>query len=508
MHVSRSPVNNVGYQLATMFAGCAGRQRVRLCQYGPCCAGVRTLHDFVAKEIYLSSARLVRLATKESEEHVMDKNKSIDLNISTSTDIYEETVTGGSVVKASARYVGGRSSDKRESPLPSGFENQLIKLNELLGDVFNEDDASTKENIEPTAPSSEKIQSTSSTTKNIEPTVSSAENIEPIASTSTHFEIIVDHEITPMPSPSSNEICDDTFCVGYAESENPPILTNDDLYGNLPTPSVTSFSSVYTPTAQSKQTRQPTFKRDKGKKRLIHKENWVTMFLNTISAGERIVTTSWKKYDGEMTVSDDKRGKYIHKANVMDEEMIRSVCDHVKSFSLVESHYIRKDSKKLYLEDVKSASRMFNLYSEWFDSDKYRNKASTKRQYRDILNANFNIGFHKPKKDLCDVCHWTRLREVTVNALHYDRIEYKYNFEDEPKTIKILRSGNRNTERLSREFEIKQAYDGDLPISRNKYKDLINLCQTNIIPEKYHNFYQKLKFDQNVQEPLEDIDED
>ncbi|KAH9635797.1 hypothetical protein HF086_002357 [Spodoptera exigua] len=103
---------------------------------------------------------------------------------------------------------------------------------------------------------------------------------------------------------------------------------------------------------------------------------------------------------------------------------------------------------------------------------------------------------------------WTRLREVTVHALHYDRIEYKYNFEDEPKTIKILRSGNRNTERLSREFEIKQAYDGDLPISRNKYKDLINLCQTNIIPEKYHNFYQKLKFDQNVQEPLEDIDED
>ncbi|KAH9635799.1 hypothetical protein HF086_002359 [Spodoptera exigua] len=197
--------------------------------------------------MFTRSARLVKLATKESEEHVMDKNKSIDLNISTSTDIDEET-------------------DKRESPLPSGFENQLIKLNELLGDVFNEDDASTKENIEPTAPLSEKIQSTSSTTKNIEPTVSSAENIEPIASTSTHFEIIVDHEITPMPSPSSNEICDDTFCVGYAESENPPILTNDDLYGNLPTPSVTSFSSVYTPTAQSKQTRQPTFKRIKARR--------------------------------------------------------------------------------------------------------------------------------------------------------------------------------------------------------------------------------------------------
>lgn len=37
---------------------------------------------------------------------------------------------------------------------------------------------------------------------------------------------------------------------------------------------------------------------------------------------------------------------------------------------------------------------------------------------------------------------WARLREVTVHAQHYDRIEYKYNFEDEPKTIIILKSGN------------------------------------------------------------------
>lgn len=97
---------------------------------------------------------------------------------------------------------------------------------------------------------------------------------------------------------------------------------------------------------------------------------------------------------------------------------------------------------------------------------------------------------------------------MTVHAQHYDRIEYKYNFEDEPKTIKVLRSGNRNTERLSREFQIKQAYDGELSISRNKYKDLMSLCQSNIIPEKYHNFYQNLKVDENVQEPLDDIDDD
>ena len=69
------------------------------------------------------------------------------------------------------------------------------------------------------------------------------------------------------------------------------------------------------------------------------------MFLNTISTSERIVTTSWKKYNGE--VLEDRRDKYIHRNKVIDEDMVRSVCDHVKSFSLVGSDYVRTDSRKL-----------------------------------------------------------------------------------------------------------------------------------------------------------------
>ncbi|CAH2207809.1 jg15038 [Pararge aegeria aegeria] len=297
--------------------------------------------------------------------------------------------------------------------------------------------------------------------------------------------------------------------------------------------------------------------------------------------------------------------------------MIRSVCDHVKPFPLVESHYIRKNSKKLYLEGIKSASRMFTLHCEWIDGEKYRAKALTKRQYREMLNANCNIGFHKPKKDLCDICHvylnkkipteeekstflkhqaarkaarhlkqqdkdaaksnnsivaatfdfekvlvtphgdkngtlvrwakvegepyevkemtasnifdfksllanknwskntdsekiqWTCLREVTVHAPHYDRIEYKYDFEDELKTIIVLRSGNRNKERLTREFQIEKTYHGNILISQDKYKDLINLCQSEIIPKKYHQFYKSSKFEKNSQNaPEYTYDED
>lgn len=130
------------------------------------------------------------------------------------------------------------------------------------------------------------------------------------------------------------------------------------------------------------------------------------MFLSTISSGERIVTTAWKKYDGEIAVADDNRGKYEHKPRVIDDMMVQSVKDHVNSIDRVESHYTRKDTKKLYLNNIISTAQMFRLYTEWCEwyPDKYTNKAN-KRQYRDIVNANFNIAFHLPKKDRCDICH-------------------------------------------------------------------------------------------------------
>ncbi|KAJ0169363.1 hypothetical protein K1T71_015247 [Dendrolimus kikuchii] len=735
------------------------------------------------------SARLIKLATKHYEDKNGDNENSIDRNI----------------------------SPNLESPAPNS--NELIQLHELLGDVLNENEPFDNHEY------NEPIASTSSNS-----VTQSQNNI------ACDYEIHL--EITPMPSPM-HQTCNEAFCVTLIENEDPPILTSDDLYGNLPTPSMTSTTSVYTPTStKSVQTRQSRFKTDIGKKKLQHKEDWVvtkrktlknqgkgftnhrgkqvqekqlqevcnekcrlkcstkfserqrmnvfekfwklgdrqrqwefviqytekvpkrrqttevtkhdrqntfryflpneekqktkvckTMFINTISTGERIISTAWKKYDGEINVREDKRGKYEHKKRIIDDDMIRSVCDHVNSFPLVESHYVRQNSNKLYLEGVKSASRMFSLYCEWFDADKYGSKALTKRQYRDILNANFNIGFHKPKKDLCDICHiynnknipteeeksaflkhqtaknvarhlkqqdkneaqtnkeiiaatfdfekvlitphgdvsvfyykrklstlnftlyelatkeatcfmwheaiakrganevssciyqfikqkalqgvksfrlwsdncagqnrnrivfalyllavkefgvtithrflekghtqnegdsvhssierasdrkliyvpeewyclvlkemttsdildfksllsnknwnkntdnekiqWTRLREVKVHAQHYDRIEYKYNFEDEPKTVIVLRSGNRSTNRLSRDFQIKQAYNGDLLISRDKHKDLMNLCQNGIIPEKYHSFYENLKFCNNAQEILSEDD--
>ncbi|KAH9642175.1 hypothetical protein HF086_002331 [Spodoptera exigua] len=124
-----------------------------------------------------------------------------------------------------------------------------------------------------------------------------------------------------------------------------------------------------------------------------------TMFINTLAVSTRILKTAWKKYDGSAIVEEDRRGRHDNHKVVLDDAMKKSVCDHVRAFAPVESHYIRKNSQKLFLEGNLSIAKMFKLYLEWFDPEKYTSKATTVRQYRDIVNSNFNLAFHIPKKD-------------------------------------------------------------------------------------------------------------
>lgn len=132
------------------------------------------------------------------------------------------------------------------------------------------------------------------------------------------------------------------------------------------------------------------------------------MFLNTLGISERLTRTAWMKYDGSTAVEQDMRGRHDSHRKVINDEMVLSVCAHVNSFVPVESHYCRKSSKRLYLDGSLSIARMFNMYKEWPDLEKYSNKATSLRQYRDVVNSQFNLTFHVPKKDTCDQCHITK----------------------------------------------------------------------------------------------------
>ncbi|CAB3241817.1 unnamed protein product [Arctia plantaginis] len=66
--------------------------------------------------------------------------------------------------------------------------------------------------------------------------------------------------------------------------------------------------------------------------------------------------------------------------------------------------------------------------------------------------------------------HW-----VKVSAEQNGRIEYKYDLDEGPCTIIVVRTGRRNQQPLENEFELKKAYNGPLPIRKDKYKDLTDL---------------------------------
>ncbi|XP_073956599.1 uncharacterized protein [Choristoneura fumiferana] len=157
------------------------------------------------------------------------------------------------------------------------------------------------------------------------------------------------------------------------------------------------------------------------------------MFINTLAVTTRILKTAWKKYDGSTIIEEDQRGRHDNHKTILTDSMIQSVCDHVRAFTPVESHYTRKSSQKLYLPGELSIAKMHKLYLEWFDADKYTCKASKERQYRDIVNSNFNLGFHIPKKDQCDECHIFRQKK---NATEQEKVA----FEQHERNKKIARN--------------------------------------------------------------------
>lgn len=74
-----------------------------------------------------------------------------------------------------------------------------------------------------------------------------------------------------------------------------------------------------------------------------------------------------------------------------------------------------------------------------------------------------------------------------VEENHSTKIRYKYSLVDEYMTL-ILRKETRNRNITA----LKNAYFEPIAISNEKFKDLINMCETRIIPDRYHDYFNAL----------------
>lgn len=103
------------------------------------------------------------------------------------------------------------------------------------------------------------------------------------------------------------------------------------------------------------------------------------------------------------SIKEDMRGKHSNRANKTSQLVTDSVHQHIDTFERVESHYCRKNTKREYLDSDLNIQKMYAQYKEWMISRNDKNIASESR-YRHIFTSDFNLFFHKPKKDQCEEC--------------------------------------------------------------------------------------------------------
>lgn len=167
-----------------------------------------------------------------------------------------------------------------------------------------------------------------------------------------------------------------------------------------------------------------------------------TFFKATLSISDRPIRTVLNKSNDKTIgmIDIEKRGKH-GKQKKVDESIKEAVRCHIKSIPRMESHYCRKDSVREYIEGDKTLADLHRDYCEETEAPH-----ANYLMYSRIFNMEFNIGFHRPKKDQCEDCiKYQNAPEEEKNTLKdkYDRhLVEKELSREEKKTDK--NSENKN----------------------------------------------------------------
>lgn len=124
------------------------------------------------------------------------------------------------------------------------------------------------------------------------------------------------------------------------------------------------------------------------------------MFLNTLGLEKGVVDIALQKRTLQNTTTVDRRGKHFKK--VTNQSVIDNIKMHIESFPSVPSHYCRVRSKPQYLCSSLNVTTMYSLYRKRCE-DEGKTMAS-EAIYRKVFNENYNLGFHRPRKDQCRIC--------------------------------------------------------------------------------------------------------
>ncbi|CAG4998807.1 unnamed protein product [Parnassius apollo] len=126
--------------------------------------------------------------------------------------------------------------------------------------------------------------------------------------------------------------------------------------------------------------------------------------LNTLGISERTLRTvieAKTNNESKGVAPIDKRGCHKNHSKTSS-EVQESVRIHINSISRIESHYLRANTTREYIDGGLTIADLHRDYKRLRESE--NKEAATYDSYFRIFNTEFNISFFVPKKDQCDVC--------------------------------------------------------------------------------------------------------
>lgn len=130
------------------------------------------------------------------------------------------------------------------------------------------------------------------------------------------------------------------------------------------------------------------------------------------------------------------RGRHVKKT--IPEDAKNVIRNHIQSFQTMPSHYCRASTNRKYLEPGLSITKMYNMYKEHCASNDIL--PQKRHLYSSIFNYEFNLGFHVPRKDMCDLCEEHKAQ--SSNSMVSDELEVKYNDHIEGKNATKVERDN------------------------------------------------------------------
>ena len=103
-------------------------------------------------------------------------------------------------------------------------------------------------------------------------------------------------------------------------------------------------------------------------------------------------------------------------------------------FKLCQAIIVGRPQTEKYIEPGLSITKMYNMYEQHCASNDIL--PQERYLYSSIFNYEFNLGFHVPRKDMCDLCE--EYKAQSSNSMVSDELEVKYNDHIEGKNAKKL----------------------------------------------------------------------